>query len=171
MSEKIEIYEKNTEKDEDLTKILKYAQFFMAKVKRNSRYIRSFSDIFESETRVLAEIKAENTKKVLKDLFLFVLENLDDKRETGIRSQSTARESKRYSTDIKPEEFLKIHRKSDTLAQNITEQKLKIQKIYEELKTSVDHSKVLSTSLNTRNSYPSYPIDSSHPLSPFKGST
>lgn len=161
MAEKIEIYEKNTEKDEDLTKILKYAQFFIGKVKRNSRYIRSFSDIFESETRILAELKAENTKKVLKDLFLFLLENLDDKRETGARSQSTTREDKRYSSELNPEEFLKIHRKSDTLAQNITEQKIKIQKIYEELKFSVDHSKVvLASGLGVRNSYPGYKSES-----------
>lgn len=142
MAEKLEIYEKIPEKDEDISKILKYAQFFVGKVKRNSRFFHSFSEIFESETSILAEIKADNTKKVLKDLFLFFLENFDEKRESGVRSQSTTREDRRYMG----EEVMSFHRKSDSLAQNISEQKFKIQKIYEDLKVSVDRSKLALTS-------------------------
>ena len=149
MAEKLELYEKLPEKDEDISKILKYAQFFVGKIKRNSRFFHSFSEIFESETRILADIKADNTKKVLKDLFLFVLENFDEKREVGVRSQSTTRGDRRYSG----EEVMNFHRKSDTIAQNISEQKLKIQKIYEDLKVSVNRSQmVLSSGLGEKKS-------------------
>jgi SMC interacting uncharacterized protein involved in chromosome segregation len=75
-----------------------------------------------------------------------VLQNLDEKSENSTGSQRSL-SSTRENTG---HDFLKIHRKSETLAQNITEQKLKIQKIYENLKFSVDRSNLVLSSRLSR---------------------
>ena len=82
----------------------------------------------------------------MQDLLLFLLQNLEEKSESSLNFRSLS--GTRDPAQENEKDFFKIHRKSETLAQNISEQKMKIQKIYENLKFSVDRSsKVLNTRL------------------------
>ena len=130
--------------DEDSEKLLKYAQFFVARVKRNKNYMKSFVDIFESEEKLLYEIKAEKLKKTAQDLLLFLLQNLEEKSESALNYRSLS--GNRDSLQETGQDFVKIHKKSETLAQNISEQKMKIQQIYENLKFSMDRSSMVLSS-------------------------
>ena len=146
LADKINKLEEIMKTDEDSEKILKYAQYFVARVKRNKNYMSSFLDIFESEEKLLYQIRAEKLKKTVQDLLLFLLQNLEEKSESSLNFRSLS--GTRDPAQENEKDFFKIHRKSETLAQNISEQKMKIQKIYENLKFSVDRSsKVLNTRL------------------------
>jgi hypothetical protein len=134
--------------DFDSNKILKYGQLFTAKIKKSFLWMRSFEDIFGSEDELIADIQAENWKKTLRSLFQFTIENLSEIKDgnstpSPIKGNTNIPEIviSNESGTVKNEDLVKIYTKSDSLAQNISMHKNKIQKIYESLKESVDISR------------------------------
>ena len=155
LKETLKYYKETEKEDVELSKILKYANFFTSNVKQNAAWGKAFTDIFRSKEAFVLDIKNENLKKVSRDLLEFILQTFADLEEIAVSTNSTIYSKDQVTTEepapavrrntipLLNKDITKIHNESGLLAQNISAQKLKILKIYDSVKESLNRSKTM----------------------------
>lgn len=170
MQESLKFYKESQKIDSELTKVLKFANFFVAKVKNNLVLNKLFCQVFESEDAFISDIKKENLKKTCQALLEFILETLPE-RPDSISAQKLANPSSLdlampeiqitpSASDCSKSSIFQMCGQSDLLAQNISIQKQKIFKIYESVRESINKSKNVLGTPRLEHNFSSSPLAS-----------
>ena len=139
------------------TSITRYSRYLISKISENSTWNHIFKDIFGSEEKYFSKLKSDKLDSTVLGLLQFNLEILGKSTQVSSCSTTISQNSGHTSptNSGKPpagfynsaanDEFSKIYNEAQALKERLSQQKLKIEKTYENVIDTVGISKKISS--------------------------